>query len=124
MLQYMNAMLKKFTKEAEDEAYCTCEACGHQIGTDWSPRCETRGWVSYICESCAKKQDSEYYMNDALWQKGECIKTKEQLEQEEKELEAKEEKCHQKYLEEEEAFEKELAAAQDEESSEEEDEEG
>ena len=44
----------------EDECYKVCEKCGSTIGTDWSPRCETMGWISYICENCAKKGRAVY----------------------------------------------------------------
>lgn len=53
--------------KAEEDCYITCEFCGSQIGTDYSPRCETDGWIKYICKDCAEKIDSNYYLNGELW---------------------------------------------------------
>lgn len=51
---------EKLIRQAEHECYNTCEECGRQIGTDWSPRCETQGWINYVCEDCAKKRGGIY----------------------------------------------------------------
>ena len=45
-------------RDAERQCYETCENCGNQIGTDWSPRCETRGWIRGLCKKCAAAQKS------------------------------------------------------------------
>ena len=74
----MDAKTEALVKVAEDECYETCEVCGHQIGTDWSPRCCTAGWIRYICDDCAEKYDS-YYKNGDLYVKGKLSKTKAQL---------------------------------------------
>ena len=60
-LQYM---VDTLIENAEHECYCTCEECGHQIGTDWSPRCETEGWITYICDECAAKRNVNYSFTD------------------------------------------------------------
>lgn len=112
--RYVNSLLKQWTSEAEKESYNICEACGSHIGEEWSPRCETRGWVSYICKSCAEKQDGDYYMNGELWSGNERIKTKAELDEEAKALEAKEAEMRVKYEQEEVEYEKELAAAEEE----------
>lgn len=43
---------REHIRQAEHECYCICEQCGTQIGTEWSPRIQTEGWISYICEKC------------------------------------------------------------------------
>ena len=50
----------KLIADAEKECMDYCEDCGYQIGTDWSPRCETQGWISYICKNCAEKRGDTY----------------------------------------------------------------
>ena len=49
---------------AEDECYNTCEDCGCQIGIDYSPRCETQGWITYLCDKCAAKKNVLYTFKD------------------------------------------------------------
>lgn len=51
-----------------------CEHCGAHIGDDDSPRCITRGWVSYLCKECADKAGFEYFMDNAVWKAGMKIK--------------------------------------------------
>lgn len=63
-------------ENAEDACYSTCEECGDSIGTDYSPRCETLGWTTYVCEQCAKKRGSKYRKGDGIYGKdGEFIET-------------------------------------------------
>ena len=52
-----------------DICYKTCERCGARIGDKYYPRCETHGWISYICDKCAVKSESIYMMN-GKWYKG------------------------------------------------------
>lgn len=59
-LSYFNDIVEKLIKEAEEECFNTCEKCGRFIGSRHSPRCETQGWISYLCEDCAKKSNSSY----------------------------------------------------------------
>lgn len=56
----IDVLVNKIVREAENDCYNVCEDCGRQIGTDWSPRCETQGWISYVCEDCAKKHGGVY----------------------------------------------------------------
>lgn len=51
------------------EKVCThiCEKCGRHIGEDYSPRCVTHGWISYLCEKCADESNSTYSKNGELW---------------------------------------------------------
>ena len=58
--EYIGNEADKYVREAEDECYRVCERCGTQIGTTYSPRCITSGWVSYICEKCAKEKNAVY----------------------------------------------------------------
>lgn len=67
--------VEKVVKEAEDACYSTCEECGNSIGTDYSPRCETLGWITYICERCAKKRGGKYRKGDGIYKDGEFIET-------------------------------------------------
>lgn len=65
-------------RAAEKECYSTCESCGWQIGTPHSPRCETTGWTTYLCEKCARRQGREYKKNGGLYDKdGNPLKTPE-----------------------------------------------
>lgn len=63
IIGYLDYMASKLIKEAEDKCYNTCEVCGRQIGYEWSPRCETTGWIKYLCEDCAK-ENGRYYIKD------------------------------------------------------------
>ena len=99
-------------RRAEDECYDTCEDCGANIGKHgYNKRCETSGWIRYICDDCAEKIEGTYYMDGGLYEQGKCIKTKEQLDIERKEAEAKYEANREKYKAEDEAFKKELEEA-------------
>lgn len=51
-------------RKCEDECYDYCEDCGRQIGVSYSPRCQTKGWVRFICDSCAKKLKPGTYLID------------------------------------------------------------
>ena len=50
--EYMDMEAARLVKRAEDECFCRCEVCGREIGDEWSPRCETPGWITYRCEDC------------------------------------------------------------------------
>lgn len=52
--------VEKLVAEYDAECYKVCERCGNHIGTEYSPRCETFGWVSYLCENCAKQSKVNY----------------------------------------------------------------
>lgn len=69
----MEDFVEKAIREAEDVCYSTCEECGSSIGTDYSPRCETLGWVTYICERCAKKRGGKYRKGDGIYKDGEFV---------------------------------------------------
>lgn len=82
----MNSWADEIVRWAEDECYKTCEECGNQIGTTWSPRCETSGWITYICDRCASKTKGFYFKNGAKWQEGKLLMTKEEVEAERKRI--------------------------------------
>lgn len=115
IMKFMNDEAKRLIKIAEDKCYDTCEDCGANIGKNgFNKRCETTGWITYICDECAKKHNNSYYMDGALYNAGKCLKTKEQIEAERADIEAKYEANRKKYREEQKAFEKELEAAREE----------
>lgn len=51
----LELFVRKIVREEEENCYSVCEQCGAQIGTDFSPRVATKGWVSYICDKCDAK---------------------------------------------------------------------
>ena len=57
-------MVDNLIENAESECYNTCEDCGRQIGTEWSPRCETHGWINYLCRECATKRNVTFGFTD------------------------------------------------------------
>jgi hypothetical protein len=89
VMAFAELVRDKIVKKAETDCYNTCEVCGSTIGSSWSPRCETRGWITYICDECAESKGSEYYKDGALWKGTSCIKTKEQIDAERKAFEEK-----------------------------------
>lgn len=94
IIEYLDSEASARIRKAEDECYSTCERCGWQIGTEWSPRCETSGWITYICEKCAEKSDKDgrttvYYKNGALYDGKKLLKTKEEVKAERDAFEAK-----------------------------------
>ena len=66
--------VEKAIRETEDACHSTCEECGSSIGTDYLPRCETLGWITYICERCAKKRGVKYRKGNGIYRNGELIK--------------------------------------------------
>ena len=79
MVTYLDGAASKIIDNAEAECYKTCECCGREIGTDWSPRCETAGWITYICDECAAKKPGFYYKNGEKWQGGKMLMSKEEV---------------------------------------------
>ena len=51
--EYMENEADRLIKRAENECFGKCEKCGKDIGCEWSPRYETPGWITYVCEDCA-----------------------------------------------------------------------
>ena len=65
--------VEKTIRETEDVCHSTCEECGSSIGTDYLPRCETLGWITYICERCAKKRNVKYRKGNGIYKNGEFV---------------------------------------------------
>ena len=72
-VEALDDIVEKAIREAEDACYSTCEECGSHIGTDYLPRCETLGWITYICERCAKKRGGKYRKGDGIYKDGEFV---------------------------------------------------
>lgn len=60
MFQYAASKADEIVAKYEKRCYGTCEECGAQIGTKYSARCETHGWIRYVCERCAKARGWKY----------------------------------------------------------------
>ena len=89
MMEWLESEAEKRVRQAEADCYNTCEKCGNQIGTDWSPRCETTGWINYLCDECAAKHNNFYFKNGAKWQGNKMIMTREEVNAERKKYEEK-----------------------------------
>ena len=89
----MESWADEIVRWAEDKCYNVCEECGFQIGTKYTPRCQTAGWITYICDRCAAKTNGFYFKDGAKWKGDKCIMTKEEVDAErerrEAEIEAK-----------------------------------
>lgn len=53
-------LVQVLVDRAETECMSYCESCGKQFWGDMRDRVETTGWITYICEKCAKAQNSKY----------------------------------------------------------------
>ena len=82
----MNSWAEEIANWARSECDKTCEECGMQIGTEWSPRCETEGYIKYICDKCATKMKTFYYKNGAKWYEDHMVMTKEEVDEVQKQL--------------------------------------
>lgn len=90
MMEWLDSEADKRVRQAEKDCYDICEDCGCQIGTNWSPRCETTGWIKYICHHCAEKYENiEYMKNGELWSGKSRLKTKTEVQAERKALDKK-----------------------------------
>lgn len=58
--EFMDGYAEDCVEEAEKHCYNTCEECGYQIGDCGDERCETTGWIRYLCPQCAKKRGCNY----------------------------------------------------------------
>jgi len=61
----VESLAKGIIRKAERECDNTCEHCGASVRTSWSPACITKGWISVLCEECAKKSGEEYEIENA-----------------------------------------------------------
>ena len=71
--EVLEDFVEKAIRETEDVCHSTCEECGSSIGTDYLPRCETLGWITYICERCAKKRGVKYRKGNGIYRNGEFV---------------------------------------------------
>lgn len=62
ILSFVDRIVSYLINETEKKCFDTCEDCGMSIGENWSPRCETTGWITYICEKCAKEKRNGPYI--------------------------------------------------------------
>lgn len=58
--------VEELVRKAEHECYNVCEECGRSFDDEHYPRCETVGYIRYICEKCAKHLGVSYYKNKEL----------------------------------------------------------
>ena len=78
-IELLDRKARKIVQELEVKCEGICERCGHQIGTSWSPTCQTLGWITYICDDCAEKLGQNYLKNGELWNGKTLLKSKEQM---------------------------------------------
>jgi hypothetical protein len=72
MYNNVRELVIKYEKQSED----ICCECGIHIGTAYSKKCVTSGWIRFMCESCAKKQNSVYYIKRTKFLKGKKLNSK------------------------------------------------
>lgn len=94
VISFLETEADRRVKQAETDCYNTCEQCGSTIGTDWSPRCETAGWITYICSRCASKVDKAgreqtYFKNGEKWKGNIRLMTKAEVDAAREEAERK-----------------------------------
>lgn len=61
IIEAIDNYVEKRVRECEEACYNVCEDCGRSFM--YNPRCETLGWISYICPECAKKNKVHYVYN-------------------------------------------------------------
>lgn len=96
IIEALDAEAEQIIDETIEKCHNICEDCGCLIG-DYLPRCQTTGWVSYICHNCAEEPDRngrfrQYFKNGALYEGKKLLKTKEQVDAENAAREAEWEK--------------------------------
>ena len=74
--EVMDSYAFKAVLEAEEKCMHICEHCGQHIGDEWSPTCTTVGWISYLCEECADKEERMYIKNGEKWCAGKKLEDK------------------------------------------------
>ena len=90
MAEYLDDVTRDLVRKAEDECENYCESCGNNIGENgYHEKCQTIGWIKYICEVCAEKGGRRYLKDGALYQEKTCIKTKEELDKDREAAEVK-----------------------------------
>jgi len=74
--EVMDSYAFKTIIDAEEKCMHICEHCGRHIGDEWSPLCQTLGWISYLCEECADKEERAYIKNGEKWCAGKKLEDK------------------------------------------------
>ena len=88
--EVMDSYAFKTIIDAEEKCIHICEHCGRHIGEKWSPTCQTLGWISYLCEECAEKNENgQYLKNGELWSGKTRLKTREEVEEDRRKIEEK-----------------------------------
>lgn len=59
----LDEAMDSLVRDAEKRCFSRCEKCGDYIGTDYEKRCNTTGWIKYLCEDCAKASGVPYVMD-------------------------------------------------------------
>lgn len=70
----LDDIVHNYVMKTEEECTKLCETCGRQIGTTYSPICCTVGYITYICEDCAKKSSRMYVMNNKTYKNGKVVR--------------------------------------------------
>lgn len=65
--RYVNNEVERLVREAEGECGNVCEKCGRPFDENLNPRCETVGYIQYVCEKCATSSNATYYKNKKLF---------------------------------------------------------
>lgn len=74
MTEYVDNKADDLIHKAERDCYNVCEHCGRPFDEKHNPRCETVGWVRYICEKCASKYTGNYIKGKKVYNKGVYVK--------------------------------------------------
>lgn len=89
ILHIVDEKARAIVQKAEKDCCEVCEHCGAYMSYESkiSPRCTTRGWISYLCQNCADKTGHQYIMNGAVWQSGKEVMSKKQYAEEKAKIE-------------------------------------
>ena len=63
-VMYMNFYeeVQEIVRQCEKECEARCQICGNRIDEHgWHDKCETSGWITYICDRCAMAQPQQYF---------------------------------------------------------------
>lgn len=74
MCEFMNSTVDEYIKNATYECFNTCEICGIDLRHRSVNKCQKTGWIQYICEECAKKENSIYLKDNKYYQNGRRIR--------------------------------------------------
>lgn len=59
-------------RQAENECENCCIRCGALFS--YSKKCQTTGWITYICETCAKEKNIVYLKDNKKYKNGKLLK--------------------------------------------------